>query len=145
MTKPDAVTCPADGCEYEGLHGSVCAHYSGKKDENHSGGYEKAKGLIAQQGDGEAADRSADRQKTAANVTAANFPGDRDEAGGSGQGDSGDLDSGLSCPRCNEKEELYEAGAVLRDVPDKELTGEYRELLEGSDAVCGTCGGVFDV
>lgn len=145
MTKPNTVTCPANGCDYEGLHGSVCAHYSGKKDDSHNGGYEKAKGLIERQDDRDTADRSAQRQETAGNVSAANFPGDRDDTGDSGQGESGDLDTGLSCPGCGESEELYEADAVLRDVPDRELDGEYEALLRDSDAVCGSCGGVFDV
>lgn len=43
---PEIVDCPVEGCDYDGIARSVVSHYAGKKDEAHSGGYEKAKGLL---------------------------------------------------------------------------------------------------
>lgn len=42
----DLETCPAEGCDYDGLPNSVCAHYSGKSDDAHEGGYERAQTLL---------------------------------------------------------------------------------------------------
>jgi len=49
-----AVTCPADGCEYSGAKSSVLGHYSGTRDDAHAGGYRKAKEIVENNsGDGE--------------------------------------------------------------------------------------------
>lgn len=40
-------TCPVDGCDYSGVRRSVASHYSGKRDDKHSGGYEKANALLS--------------------------------------------------------------------------------------------------
>jgi hypothetical protein len=42
----ETVTCPADGCDYEGFRSSVLGHYSGRQDDAHAGGYQKAKTLL---------------------------------------------------------------------------------------------------
>lgn len=39
-------TCPAEGCDYEGAKKSVGAHYSGKQDDDHEGGYLRAQELL---------------------------------------------------------------------------------------------------
>lgn len=41
------VDCPAEGCEYSGPRQSVVAHYSGKRDAEHEGGYSKAEELVS--------------------------------------------------------------------------------------------------
>jgi len=41
-----AVTCPAEGCEYSGAKSSVLGHYSGMRDDAHTGGYRRAKEII---------------------------------------------------------------------------------------------------
>ena len=38
----EVIECPASGCEYTGVRTSVLAHYSGKQDDVHKGGYLKA-------------------------------------------------------------------------------------------------------
>lgn len=139
--------CPAEGCEYTGLKNSVAAHYSGtKKDDAHKGGYEKAKTLMEPVSDSEGGGDSAESDDEAPELAPSEFP----DSGGSDGAESnnssgGDLDDGLSCPGCGETEELYEAEAVLRDVPDEHITPNHRGLLKRSDAVCGNCGGVFDL
>lgn len=40
------ITCPAEGCDYTGPKSSVLGHYSGKRDDDHPGGYERAKTLL---------------------------------------------------------------------------------------------------
>lgn len=45
-SESDIVECPADGCDYSGFRSSVLGHYSGKQDEAHRGGYQKAKELV---------------------------------------------------------------------------------------------------
>jgi len=40
------VDCPADGCDYSGPKSSVLGHYSGKRDDAHTGGYLEAKEMI---------------------------------------------------------------------------------------------------
>lgn len=48
MTK---VNCPVDGCDYGPRPvKSVASHYSGKKDDAHSGGYEKAMSMLESDG-----------------------------------------------------------------------------------------------
>lgn len=46
----DMIACPVDGCDYTGLRKSVLGHYSGKRDEAHKGGREKAKMLLDDSG-----------------------------------------------------------------------------------------------
>lgn len=43
----DMITCPAKDCDYEGLKRSVLGHYSGTKDGEHPGGWNKAKELLS--------------------------------------------------------------------------------------------------
>lgn len=42
----ETIQCPVEGCEYEGVKDSVLGHYSGKRDDDHPGGYEHAKTLF---------------------------------------------------------------------------------------------------
>jgi hypothetical protein len=42
----ETVTCPADGCDYDGFRSSVLGHYSGRQDDAHAGGYQKAKTML---------------------------------------------------------------------------------------------------
>lgn len=41
--------CPAKGCEYSGALRSVAAHYSGKRDDLHGGGYYSAVTMLEEQ------------------------------------------------------------------------------------------------
>lgn len=40
------VSCPVDGCNYSGPRSSVVGHYSGKQDDDHSGGYYHAQEVV---------------------------------------------------------------------------------------------------
>lgn len=42
----ELVICPAEGCDYDGMRSSVVAHYSGKQDDAHAGGYYAARDLV---------------------------------------------------------------------------------------------------
>jgi hypothetical protein len=42
----DLVTCPVDGCDYRSVRQSVVAHYSGKQDDAHAGGYHMARQTV---------------------------------------------------------------------------------------------------
>lgn len=142
----ETVVCPADGCEYEGLRNSVAAHFSGTKDTAHKGGYERAKTLM----ESTAAADGGEKSPGSGDLAPSEFPGASSSSPepGSGGGDidgGDDIDEELSCPACGETSELYETEAVLRSVPNAQVSPKQRGLLQRSDAVCGTCGGVFDV
>jgi hypothetical protein len=47
----ETVTCPADGCDYDGFRSRVLGHYSGSQDDAHSGGYQVAKDRLNEQDD----------------------------------------------------------------------------------------------
>jgi len=123
-TADGTVNCPADGCPYAGPRGSVVAHYSGKPDDDHPGGYSEAQSRV---------------------------PGEGDDSGGSAGDDAGGPGGKLSfpvadgsdpdgCPDCGE-DDWYDADDVL-DAGD--YTGEQAELLRQSDRVCPNCGEVYD-
>jgi hypothetical protein len=42
----ESYQCPAEGCDYTNVKSGVLGHYSGKRDDAHAGGYEKAKQLL---------------------------------------------------------------------------------------------------
>jgi hypothetical protein len=46
----ETYTCPADDCDYTGLWRSVLAHYSGRQDSEHEGGYNRARQFLEEQG-----------------------------------------------------------------------------------------------
>lgn len=48
MNDGDIVDCPADECDERGPRKSIMAHYSGKQDDAHDGGYQRAKQLLEQ-------------------------------------------------------------------------------------------------
>jgi len=90
------VTCPAEGCDYDGPVNSVCAHYSGSKTD-HPGGYEKAKSLLEQDTAPTQTQQSQDSsqqtkpQSTGTTERPFDSP-DADPTGtGSGGGESGDM------------------------------------------------------
>jgi len=86
----ETITCPAKGCDYNGLKKSVLGHYSGKQDDAHAGGYEKAKQLL--NGDTEATETSTETS---------------DSSGGSnptmGNGETEPDDNGVELPCGHEK------------------------------------------
>lgn len=73
--------CPVDGCDYTGLKRSVTSHYSGKRDDKHQGGYEKARGLLD---DTEPISGGSDPDKAQADTAAAEQASSQDTASGGG-------------------------------------------------------------
>lgn len=160
MTENVMHQCPADGCDYEGLFHPVCAHYSGKRDAPHSGGFEKAKNLLENgeanlaetssetsfEGDPQPSSETKSSEPSSGNLA---FPSNPDqdptgEGGASSRSGGSSSSDDVSCPGCGETEELYAATAVLRSPLRGKLATEHVELLRESDAMCMACGGVFD-
>jgi len=56
----DTVICPAEGCDYTGVENSVCAHYSGTRDDAHKGGYDRAKAKLEQRDESETQTQDSD-------------------------------------------------------------------------------------
>jgi len=98
-----AVTCPADGCEYSGAKSSVLGHYSGMQDANHQGGYRKAKEIVEKNsGDGEfieddEPDGSNDKDELPTGGPSTKHAPDPDNSGGKdpvmGSGETGNVES----------------------------------------------------
>jgi len=108
--------CPVDGCDYTGLKRSVTSHYSGKRDDQHQGGYEKARGLLddAQpisrgSDDGQAQTDSGAAEQASSQAPASDGgnnplsegPGQTPVKGGSQTTTDGPDDSGDSGPCCD--------------------------------------------
>ena len=118
-------TCPAEGCDYEGVKNSVASHYSGKTDEDHRGGYERAQTMIEDQGpDDQVEEESGD---------------DGSDTGGSSPGDglqfpeNPDADEG-GCPDCGGRMDLAPGG--VKFTTEDGRTG----VTEGDELYCSDCG-----
>jgi len=124
----DIHECPVDGCEYTGVKSSVQAHYSGKQDEQHAGGYERARMII--DGQAEPADPTpSDTDETPSEP-------DTPDTSDSPVHDHPPVESGQSggtnaaCPHCGDSLGVTEAQA--------------RELIDQGKDTCGNCGKTID-
>lgn len=139
--------CPADGCDYSGVVKSVAAHYSGKQDPEHSGGYHDAKAMIEGRYD----------------PTQEDMPGEFDPGGSQTQdpesdGGSSELDfpenpnasdpepetepSRSRCPECGSGN-YASTELALEKVPN--LSDRAKRALESHEYHCHDCGEVFDL
>ena len=131
--------CPADGCDYTGVVQSVAAHYSGKRDDAHSGGYHDAKAQLD-----EAIDRNGGSQTE-----------DPEPDGGSSEldfpenPDASDPDpepepepSRSRCPECGSSN-YASTDLALEKIPN--LSDRARNALETHAYHCHNCGEVFDL
>lgn len=130
--------CPADGCEYSGVVQSVAAHYSGKRDDAHSGGYHDAKAQI---------DSSAGSQ------TETSIDPDPEPDGGSDDLDfpenpdasDPDPEPEPSRSRCSEcgSSNYASADLALQKIPN--LSDRAKRALKAHEYHCHDCGEVFDL
>jgi len=124
--------CPANGCDYEGVRNSVASHYSGKTDDAHQGGYEKAQTMLDDQAPiGQAEGGSVDEEP--------------DDGGSDDGGDTGG--SELQFPENPDADEdndgCPECGRPLSPVPaDVEFTTQdgRHGITEGTEQHCERCG-----
>lgn len=143
--------CPADGCDYTGVVQSVAAHYSGKRDDAHSGGYHDAKALLEGRYD----------------PTQEDMPGQFDPSGSQTDdpepepepdGGSGELDfpenpdasdpepepepSRSRCPECGSGN-YASTDLALQKIPN--LSDRAKQALKEHEFHCHDCGEVFDL
>lgn len=143
MSDLDAETfeCPVEGCEYTGLKNAVASHYSGKKDDAHSGGYEHAKNLLKENGPTDSTAETSDTDESGDPD-----PPDATKTDGGAElefPENPDADSKngdpSGCPDCGE-EDWHDATEVLR-------AGDYgpeeTQALHSHERVCAECGEVY--
>lgn len=158
MNDGTIVTCPADGCDYQGPSKSVIAHYSGTRSKpDHKGGMDVAKHRLGDEADSsstgqaehEPGDEQADEQAQAnggSEQAAASRESAPSQSSGSdparetppsdGTSQTSGSDGGDGgCPDC---------GSELVDFRDL-TTGKYHEVqgtsvFVGGDYVCSSCG-----
>lgn len=140
--------CPAEGCEYSGVVQSVAAHYSGKRDDVHSGGYHDAKALLEGSYD----------------PTQEDMPGEFDPGGSQTEdpepdGGSSELDfpenpdatddpepetepSRSRCPECGSGN-YASTELTLQNISG--LSEKAKRALESHEYHCHDCGEVFDL
>jgi len=126
MTEP--FSCPADGCEYSGPRTSVLGHYSGKQDDAHAGGYERARILLDDTETDEADTETTQTPSQTTETTSSNNPFHDHppaEETTSGQSGGGNVD----CPHCGHSLGVTEAQA--------------KQLIEEGHDTCGSCGGTI--
>lgn len=134
---PDPIVCPAEGCDYSGLPSSVLAHYSGKQDDVHAGGYLKAQQRIAGAEPAGGSDAEPEAGPEAGSKPDENpIMGDADPDGPQNGGEPVEAGGGTpdGCPDC---------GAELVDYRSY-ATGQVHEIGESShyvrgDFLCSGC------
>jgi hypothetical protein len=117
----ETYTCPADGCEYSGPRSSVLGHYSGKQDDAHAGGYERARVLLDDDSGTETP------SQTTQTTSGSNPVHDHPPAETSGSGQSGG--ENVDCPHCGHSLGVTEEQA--------------RQLIDDGHDTCGSCGGTI--
>lgn len=131
--------CPADGCDYTGGEHSVAGHYSGKRDDKHSGGYERAIMKMENETKPDETKSNSDGSESAENGDNSGSNGENSDTVGEGLGipdsegggSGGDLPE--SCPDCGgDLHELPEGTAFRLDNGQSGLTDE-------GDAACVDC------
>jgi len=134
------VDCPADGCDYSGPKSSVLGHYSGKRDDAHTGGYLEAKEMI--DGGAMVTESGEDTSQTDSEGSTLNIPGsDKDTS----QADTGD-NSDPECPSCGsgpESDPVYDSGYYIQEAGDR-LPAETLAAIGQHEYVCTDCWKGFD-
>jgi len=130
--------CPADGCDYSGVVKSVAAHYSGKQDPEHSGGYHDAKAQLD-----EVIDRSGGSQETDPEPDGGSneleFPENPDAT------DDPEPETKPSRSRCPDCGSGNYASTELTLQNISGLSERARRALESHEYHCHDCGEVFDL
>jgi len=132
----DLYQCPTDGCDFEGPKQSVKAHYSGKPDDAHPGGYHDAKTLledadpIGTVGDGtepDEDDHQPDDTTTDTTNPAMSSPDPQPRSSNTTTDDT------PTCPSCN---------GQLVDVRDDDRVNAHGKVLDTSNVayLCQGCG-----
>jgi len=145
----DLVTCPAEGCDEEGVKSSIAGHYSGSQDDRHSGGYERALFLI--DSDSTAATESTESPGAETDAAEDVDPtADTDQASASGAGGLGipspsstDGESDDSETTQDEPESCPDCGGDLRVLPEGtafRLEDGRQGVTDSDDAACVDCG-----
>jgi len=96
----ETVTCPVEECEYDGLRQSVVAHYSGKHDDAHSGGYHVAREVVPEPGEGPAADGSGGENPLVSDGPEADAEPDAEPGSQGSEAKDEGQDADLGCPDC---------------------------------------------
>jgi hypothetical protein len=124
----DTVECPADGCDYTGVKRSVASHYSGKRDDRHSGGFATAKLKLDDASDKEPSEQSRSNESGGAS--------DSEGLGipESEKSNSGQSEQSVECPSCGS--ELADAEGVYR------LKDGTRVAADAADKWCPSCEGI---
>jgi len=118
--------CPVEGCDYDGPKNSVASHYSGKSDDAHSGGYERAQTLLENQAPDDTVE---DESPDAGSDDGGDSPG-----GGLQFPENPDADTDDGCPNC---------GQPMTAVPEGQLfetEDGRRGRTEGTEQHCERCG-----
>ena len=132
------VDCPADGCDYSGPKSSVLGHYSGKRDDAHTGGYLEAKEMI--DGGEMVTESGEDTSQADSSGSTLNIP-QPDETT-----TETDSDPDPECPGCGrgpDSEAVFESDSYLRAAGDR-LPGETAAAISKHDYVCTGCWKGFD-
>jgi hypothetical protein len=144
--------CPVEGCNYTGVPRSVAAHYSGKQDDDHSGGYHDAKAMIEGRYDATQEDMPGGFDPGGSQTKTLSDP---EDDGGSSEldfpenPDASDPDpepetetSRSRCPECGSGN-FASSDLALEKVPN--LSERAKKALKAHDYHCHDCGEVFDL
>jgi len=134
----EIVTCPADGCDYEGLPSSVLAHYSGKRDPPHEGGYNRARTLL--DADGSNKEPEPEPEPATADGGELSFPANPEPPAEPEPEPAAEPE----CPGCGATGgEVVETSETI-DVLGDRLKERHVRALRRHDLHCTACGEVFD-
>ena len=140
----EIVTCPADGCDYEGVRSSVLAHYSGKRDPAHDGGYNRARTLIGADGSNKEPEPepepAAEPEPATADGGDLSFPVNPDREPEPKPDPEPTAEP--ECPGCGATA-VVETSETL-DVLGDRLKKRHVRALRRHDLHCTACGEVFD-
>ncbi len=128
------VECPAEGCSYDGLPTSVKAHYSGKQDSDHSGGYRKAESLLEGSDSPETTTEtetdSTDGGETETEPNSPTFPEADDNSSEPTETETAGRET---CPKCGGETDTVAPGTLAQ-------TEEHgRVRTESGDRYCAAC------
>ena len=127
-------TCPADGCDYSGVQQSVAAHYSGKRDDAHSGGYHDAKAMM----DSDSGSQDTDPEPDGGN-NELDFP---ENPNATDDPEPETEPSRSRCPECGSGN-FASSDLTLQNIPG--LSERAKRALQEHEYHCHDCGEVFDL
>ena len=134
----EIVTCPADGCDYEGVRSSVLAHYSGKRDPAHEGGYNRARTLIGADGSNKQPEPAAEPEPATADGGDLSFPESPEPE------PEPEPAAEPECPGCGATDAQVVETSETLDVLGDRLKERHVRALRRHDLHCTACGEVFD-